>query len=252
MHKKLIAANWKMFMTPAQSTALIQELLSHITQLPEDREVLITPPFTALQNATASLKNTPGFSTGAQNFYPEQQGAFTGEISPVMLTACGCTHALAGHSERRHILGEDNNLISKKILCGLSHDLHMILCVGETLSQRRAGHVEQLLREQLESALEKVDKKTGPAMLSIAYEPVWAIGTGEVADSQEIITAHTCIRTLLEKIFPEKGKQIRILYGGSVKPDNIDQILFLDNVNGVLVGGASLDAKKFADIVLAT
>jgi triosephosphate isomerase len=231
--KKLMAANWKMYKTVAQGAATAAELAGLLKgRLPADREVLVCPPFTMLAAVAPILAAAPGCSTGAQNFYPAGQGAFTGEIAPEQLLDLGCAYALAGHSERRHVLGETDELVGRKVAFGLGAGLSMILCVGETIEERRLGTATA-------------------GNLAIAYEPVWAIGTGEVAGPAEILAAHAFVREKLVALLPNEGAAVRILYGGSVKPDNAGDIIRLDNVDGVLVGGASLKADSFSQIVLA-
>lgn len=250
--KKLMAANWKMHKLRDGAKATATELAALLSgKLPEDREVLVIPPFTVLTTVGAALGGVKGVSLGGQNFYPSGQGAFTGEIAPEMLLDCGCRYALAGHSERRHILGEDNATVGRKVAFGLTAGLSMILCVGEKLEERQAGQVEAVLTRQLEAGLADVGPETTAADLAVAYEPVWAIGTGLTAGPEEIAGAHALVRAFLVKRFPGIGAQIRILYGGSVKPNNTGQILGIDNVDGVLVGGASLEAASFAAIVAA-
>jgi triosephosphate isomerase len=250
--KKLMAANWKMYKTVDEGAATARELASLLAgKLPADREVLVCPSFTMLGVVAPILAQTPGCCTGAQNFYPAGQGAFTGEIAPEQLLALGCAYALAGHSERRHVLGEGDAFIGRKVAFGLDAGLKMILCVGETIEERRAGQVEAVLVRQMEMGLAGVLDKATAENLAIAYEPVWAIGTGEVAGPEEILAAHAFVRSKLVSLLPKQGTQIRILYGGSVKPDNAGTIVRLDNVDGVLVGGASLKADSFSQIVLA-
>jgi len=250
--KKLMAANWKMYKSAEEAYDTASELVDLTgSTLAMDREVLLLPPFTAIRRASQALTGNPGFLLGGQNFYPEEEGAFTGEISPRMLLDLGCTFALAGHSERRHVLGEDDVFVGRKVAYGLEKGLSMILCVGELIDQRKAGKVEDVLRTQLDKGLEGVDRGINPERIVIAYEPVWAIGTGEVAGPQEIVHAHGFVRSVLHDIFGDTGAQIRIQYGGSVKPDNASEIIHLDNVDGVLVGGASLRADSFSRIVLA-
>ncbi len=248
--KKLMAANWKMYKTVAEGVRTAEELAGLLGEAPADREVLVCPPFTML-DAVCPILMQAGCRVGAQNFYPSKQGAFTGEIAPEQLKDLGCTHALAGHSERRHVLGEMDELIGRKVAFGLEAGLHMILCVGETIVERRLGQIEDVLTRQLESGLAGVLSTAKAGNLSVAYEPVWAIGTGEVAGPDEILAAHAFVRAKLESLMPMEGKRIRILYGGSVKPDNAAAIIRLDNVDGVLVGGASLKASSFSQIVLA-
>jgi len=250
--KKLMAANWKMFKTGDEAHTTAGELVRRLEGLlPKDREVLIIPPFTALTRVRDAISKTPGVFLGAQNFYPADQGAYTGEIAPKMLLDAGCVFALAGHSERRHILGESSGFVGQKVAFGLSSGLKMILCVGEKLEERKSGNVEKILKEQLEVGLKDVDQNVSAKDLSIAYEPVWAIGTGEVAGPEEIVHAHGFVRQILKQIFPDQGADIRILYGGSVNPENCAGIIALDNVEGVLVGGASLKADSFGSIVTA-
>lgn len=248
---KLFAANWKMHKTQAEAGETTAELVRRCADLPDGREVLLIPPFTALSVTGAALCGRDWFSVGGQSFYPAAQGAFTGEISPAMLLDCGATFALTGHSERRHILGEDDILVGKKTAFGLAAGLKIILCVGETIDERKAGKLEEVLTRQIAAGLADVPKDTDPERISVAYEPVWAIGTGLVAGPKEIVEAHALVRAQLLKIFGANGRQVRILYGGSVKPDNAAEIIALDNVDGVLVGGASLKAEDFSRIVLA-
>lgn len=249
---KLMAANWKMYKTRPEAADTAKELVQRLaTNLPDDREVLVFPPFTALYAVGEAFKGHKNFSWGAQNFYPREEGAYTGEIAPRMLAELGCTYLLTGHSERRHVLGEDDGLVAHKTSFGLAQGFRMVMCIGETIEQRRAGKVEEILKNQLDKGLAGVDKSLSPEWLSIAYEPVWAIGTGEVARPDDIVQTHAFIRQRLGKAFGERGREMRILYGGSVKPDNASEILSLDNVDGVLVGGASLKADSFSRIALA-
>jgi triosephosphate isomerase len=250
--KKLMAANWKMYKTVAEGVATATELAKLLAdRLPADREVLVCPSFTMLPAVAPILAGAEGCFAGAQNFYPAGQGAFTGEIAPEQLLDLGCAYALAGHSERRHVLGEEDGFIGKKVTFGLDAGLKMILCVGETIEERRAGQVEAVLARQLEKGLAGVLEKATAENLAVAYEPVWAIGTGEVAGPDEILAAHAFVREKLVALLPSEGAAVRILYGGSVKPDNAGTIIRLDNVDGVLVGGASLKADSFSQIVLA-
>jgi len=255
--KKLMAANWKMYKTTEQATntakelaALLENKLSPHNQI-STREVLIFPPFTAIAAVASALKDKPDFAVGGQNLHPAEEGAFTGEISPSMLLDSGCQWALAGHSERRHIFGETDEQVGAKMAFGLEKGLKMILCIGEKIEERRTGNVEAVLARQLEQGLAGVDKAIAPERLSVAYEPVWAIGTGEIAGPDEITHAHLFTRQKLNDFFGTNANAIPILYGGSVKPDSASSIMALDNVDGVLVGGASLDAKSFSQIVVA-
>lgn len=250
--KKLMAANWKMYKLRGEAGQTAAELVAALAgKLPADREVLVIPPFTALGATGEALAGQAGFALGAQNFYPSGQGAFTGEIAPEMLLDAGCSYALAGHSERRHILGEDDAMVGRKVGFGLKSGLSMILCVGEKVEERKAGQLEAVLRRQIEAGLAEVGADVSPEKLSVAYEPVWAIGTGLTAGPEEVAEAHALVRSMLVERLGAVGGKIRILYGGSVKPGNAGQLLGIDNVDGVLVGGASLEAGSFAAIVTA-
>ncbi len=250
--KKLMAANWKMYKTRAEAVEtarLLTELIAG--RLPDDREVLLIAPFTSLFAVADEIVSAPGLFLGAQNFYPAAQGAFTGEIAPDMLLDAGCAYALAGHSERRHILGESDEFVGRKVAFGLAAGLSMVLCVGEKIEQRKAGELRQVLTRQMEAGLSEIAPDADISALVVAYEPVWAIGTGLTAGLLDIAEAHGIVRELLHVRYGEKAKEIRILYGGSVKPDNCGEIIGIDNVDGVLVGGASLRAESFAAIALA-
>ncbi|EPR42303.1 Triosephosphate isomerase, bacterial/eukaryotic [Desulfovibrio sp. X2] len=249
--KKLMAANWKMYKTRAEAEATAREMVRLIAPgLPEDRELLVFPPFTALAAVAGAFAGQKSFAVGGQNFWPHGEGAFTGEIAPGMLLDAGCTWALAGHSERRWVLGENDDLVGEKVAYGLQKGLSMVLCIGEKLEERRAKKVEEVLDRQLERGLVPAAREFANR-LAVAYEPVWAIGTGEVAGREEIRQAHAHTRDRLVQMMGEKALEIPLLYGGSVKPDNASEILALDNVDGVLVGGASLTAESFSRIALA-
>lgn len=249
--KKFMAANWKMHKTRDEAKNTVRDLVSSLADMPADREVVVFAPFTALCACSGELEGKKGFSLGAQNFYPEEQGAFTGEISLGMLRDVGCAHVLAGHSERRSLFREDSVFIGKKTAYALRNDFKVTLCIGETLEERENGRLEAVLGEQLVKGLAEVYDAVSENDLAIAYEPVWAIGTGRVAGPADILEAHALVRRLLRLRFPAQGAAIRILYGGSVKPENTPEIITLDNVDGVLVGGASLDAASMRRIVLA-
>lgn len=248
--KKLMAANWKMYKTRAEAAATLSALKKLLAKMPDDREALVFAPFTALAASREALGDA-GVALGGQDLYPAEEGAFTGEISPLMLKDCGCRFALTGHSERRHLLGESNEFVGRKTAFALEHGLDVVLCVGETLDQREDGSLEDVLRRQLAGGLSGVPEDLDPQRLAVAYEPVWAIGTGKVAGPDEIQETHAVTRKFMLEILGPKAAQMRILYGGSVKPDNAGEIIGLDNVDGVLVGGASLQAESFSKIVLA-
>jgi triosephosphate isomerase len=250
--KKLMAANWKMYKTRADAVETARSLVELLAgRLPDDREVLITAPFTSLFAVADEIVSAPGVFLGAQNFYPAPQGAFTGEIAPDMLLDAGCAYALAGHSERRHVIGESDAFVGQKVAFGLASGLSMILCVGEKIEERKAGQLRQVLTRQLDEGLAQAGPDVDPETLVVAYEPVWAIGTGLTAGPADITQAHELVREILRSRYGEKANKIRILYGGSVKPENCGEIIAIDNVDGVLVGGASLRAESFAAIALA-
>ncbi|QJB57730.1 triose-phosphate isomerase [Pseudodesulfovibrio sp. zrk46] len=250
--KKLMAANWKMFKTWDEARATAQELVDlAAAKLPGDREVLVFPQFTALKGVADVFQGIDGFSVGGQDYYIKEEGAYTGEISPKMLESVGAVYGLTGHSERRHVLGEDDEYIGAKTSYGLESGLKVVFCIGEKIEDRKAGRVEEVLEHQIRVGLKNVPINIDPENLSIAYEPVWAIGTGEVAGPEEILEAHAFTRKILISIFGEKANEMRVLYGGSVKPANCAEIIALDNVDGVLVGGASLEGESFSQIVLA-
>ncbi len=250
--KKLMSANWKMYKTRAQAQETLSALGGLLQQSSsmDDREVLVFVPFTSIAEAVKAVPEGLSLSIGAQNFYPAPEGAYTGEISLDMLKDVGATWVLVGHSERRHVFGESLTLLQEKTAYALENDFKVTFCIGESLEEREAGKLEAVLTEQL-APLAAIKDSITPQNFAVAYEPVWAIGTGKVAGEQEILEAHAIVRKLLENIFVEKGSQLRVLYGGSVKPDNAGAIVALDNVDGVLVGGASLQAESFARIVTA-
>lgn len=248
--KKLMAANWKMYKTREEAAMTIASLKLAVGLPPADREVLVFAPFTAIECVSAGLDGADGYAVGGQDLYPAAEGAFTGEISPGQLKDAGATWVLTGHSERRHILGESDELVGRKTAFALSQGLKVVLCIGETLAEREAGQLQAVLARQLKEGLAGVPGDVSAADLAIAYEPVWAIGTGKVAGPAEILEAHATVRAQLAQLLTTGGN-LRILYGGSVKPENTAEIISLDNVDGVLVGGASLQAESFSRIVLA-
>lgn len=247
--KILIAANWKMNKNRLEAKDMIEKLMSMPEGIPPQRDIVLFPPFLAIDTIKEKLKNST-IVIGAQNFYPAPSGAFTGEISLEMLKDVGCSWVLIGHSERRHIIGELPTLIEQKTKLALSYGFSIILCIGETAQEREAGLVNSVLEQQLRTNLTDIPSKA-ISQLVIAYEPVWAIGTGKVASQQDIITAHTLIRKILHNMIGNTSQNIRILYGGSVNSENASSILELDNVNGLLVGGASLQAESFMKIIHA-
>lgn len=248
--KLLMAANWKMHKTRREAADTAAALAKALSPLPDDREAAVFAPFTCLAACAEAIQGS-SVALGGQNCYPADQGAYTGEISPAMLLDCGCAYVLAGHSERRALMGESDEFIGQKTARALEAGLKVVLCIGETLEERDNGRLLAVLSGQMDAGLAGVDDAVPAEALSIAYEPVWAIGTGRVAGTEEIIEAHALAREALLARFPAQGREMRILYGGSVKPDNAAEILRLDNVNGVLVGGASLHAESFSRIALS-
>jgi triosephosphate isomerase len=244
----LIAGTWKMHLSRAEARALAEGIVHGLPQQLDGVDVAIFPPFTALAEVVAAVADSD-VTVGAQNFYPEDKGAFTGEIGAPMLLDAGATRVLCGHSERRHILGEDDAFINRKVLAALGHDMLPTLCVGETLEEREAGSMEAVIERQLRGGLAGVE--SAPAGLSVAYEPVWAIGTGLTATPAQAGEVHQLIRGHLRDLFGAGGEAIRILYGGSVKPENARELLGTPEIGGVLVGGASLKADSFCRIARA-
>lgn len=247
MRKQLYAANWKMNKTLAQTRQFFEEFLSSI-QPDDDKIILIAPPATALATAVEASGDL-GICVAAQNCHYEDSGAFTGELSTEMIREAGGNAVIIGHSERRHVFGEDDALINKKVHKALKADLHTILCIGEQLEEREAGETNEVLHRQLSQGLDSVSADSADKLV-IAYEPVWAIGTGKTATPDIAQAAHEFVRSTLEKLFSASFAQNRlILYGGSVKPGNIADLMAQDDIDGVLVGGASLEPGSFAAIV---
>jgi triosephosphate isomerase len=245
--KKLIAANWKMYKNPAQTREFFAAFLPLVSGHDRD-EIVVCPPYVDLNAALEAAKGSH-VSMGAQNVYWKDEGAFTGEISPSMLVEIGCTHVIIGHSERRQYFGETDDTVNLKLKAALEHGLTPIVCVGEVLEEREAGMTEDVLRRQCVRAFHAISGKKA-AKLVIAYEPVWAIGTGKTATPQMAADAHVLIRGEAAKAFGQEfADALRILYGGSVKPENAKSLMSEEEIDGALVGGASLDAKSFAAIV---
>ena len=247
---KIIAANWKMHKTAQEAEKTIAEMKTMLGgKAPSGKEVIIFAPFTALE---AASRAAAGFAAvGAQNLYPADHGAFTGEIAPGMIKACGATCVLTGHSERRHILHEDEREVGVKTSFALENGLDVMLCIGETLEERESGLLSNVLERQLVLGTSFDKNLLEKARLMIAYEPVWAIGTGKTATAEDIAETHKICRRLMRACLGSKARRIPLLYGGSVKPANASEILSLDNVDGVLVGGSSLKAEQFCPIINA-
>ncbi|WP_299394494.1 triose-phosphate isomerase [uncultured Desulfovibrio sp.] len=247
--KTLIAANWKMHKTRAEARKTAEAVVAGLPG--NGRSLIVFPPFTAIADVAEVFAAREGLAVGGQDVYPAEKGAFTGEISPAMLRDAGATWVLTGHSERRHVLGESDAFVGRKTAFALSSGLNVMLCVGETLEEREAGQLEAVLRRQLREGLADVAAETAAAHVAVAYEPVWAIGTGKVAGCAEVLEAHALARRLLRDVVGAVADEIPLLYGGSVKPDNAASLLALDNVNGLLIGGASLEAESFLRIAEA-
>jgi triosephosphate isomerase len=247
MRTPLIAGNWKMYKTIAEAVELVEALLRDLGDT-SDREVLVCPPYTALHALSPLLQESP-IGLGAQDVFYEEQGAFTGAISPVMLRDVGCRYAIVGHSERRQIFGEVDAVINRKLRAALKHGLRPILCVGETKPQRDAGQAEAIVVAQVRAGLTEVGADAVGEVV-VAYEPVWAIGTGDTATPGDAQAMHATIRRTLAELYdPAAADRIRIQYGGSVKPDNVDELMGQPDIDGALVGGASLKADSFLRIV---
>jgi triosephosphate isomerase len=247
MRKKLMAANWKMYKTPDQTREFFRDFLPLVEKHDRD-EIAVCPPFVNVPAAVEAAKGS-NIAVGAQNMYWQKEGAFTGEISTGMLLAVGCTHVIIGHSERRQYFGETDDTVNLKLKAALEAGLVPIVCVGEVLEEREAGLTEDVLRRQCLRAFHAISGKKA-AKLVIAYEPVWAIGTGRTATPQLASEAHQVIRSEAGKALGEElAENLRILYGGSVKPENAKALMSEAEIDGALVGGASLDPKSFAAIV---
>ena len=245
--KKVIAANWKMYKTPEHAKQFFHDFLPLVKGHDRD-EIVICPPYVDLHASLEAAKGSEA-TIGAQNLYWKEEGAFTGEVSSTMLVAVGCTHVIIGHSERRQYFGETDDTVNLKLKAALEHGLTPIVCVGEVLEEREAGLTEDVLRRQCVRAFHALSAKKA-AKLVIAYEPVWAIGTGKTATPEMAADAHAIIRAEAAKAFGEEfAEKLRILYGGSVKPDNATALMSQEEIDGALVGGASLDPKSFTAIV---
>ncbi|MDY6904573.1 MAG: triose-phosphate isomerase [Thermodesulfobacteriota bacterium] len=245
--RPFIAGNWKMFKTCDEAEQTARELVALVAGA-TDRDVMIAPPFTALWPVAQALAGT-NVGVGGQNLYWETEGAFTGEISPGMLTSAGCTHVIIGHSERRQYFRETDDAVNKKIKSAAAAGLKPVMCIGETEAEREAKKTFSVLDKQVKNGLQDL-ALNDVTNLTIAYEPVWAIGTGKTATSDQAQEAHAYIRNLVTECFDESvARAMRILYGGSVKPANIAELMSMADIDGALVGGASLEAKTFAEIV---
>ncbi|MBI4168773.1 MAG: triose-phosphate isomerase [Acidobacteria bacterium] len=244
--RPLVLGNWKMNLTAREAVAYLRDLLPRVSGY-ADREVAVAPPFTALPAVAPLLKESP-VGLAAQDLFWESEGAYTGEISPLMLQDLGVTYVLVGHSERRRHLGETDRMVNQKVLAALRSGLRPVVCVGEQEAARASGRARSVVRSQLLRALSEVPRGEASS-LAIAYEPVWAIGTGRAATPADVSEMHACIRSELQRVYGEAGGAVRILYGGSVSGGNIDAFMESPGVEGVLVGGASIRLDDFARIV---
>jgi triosephosphate isomerase len=242
-----IAGNWKMYKTCDEAVDTARRLMELVKDA-GTRDIMIAPPFTALSQVSEIINNSP-IGLGAQNLFWEKEGAFTGEISPSMLKSAGCRYVILGHSERRQFFGETDQAVNKKIKAAIAHDLIPIFCIGESEKERESNFTFSVLDKQVSFGLQGF-ASGNLEKLVVAYEPVWAIGTGKTATSEQAQEVHRFLRSLLEKKFgSEFAQSIRILYGGSVKPNNIAELMGMPDIDGALVGGASLDADTFSKII---
>jgi triosephosphate isomerase len=247
--KKMIAGNWKMNKTSADGVSLAREIVAAVGANP-DVEVVVCPPFTAIEGVAGAIDGSL-IKLGAQNMHFEASGAFTGEISAPMLRALFATHVILGHSERRSLFGETDEFVNKKVIAAFKNQLKPILCVGESMAEREANATLKVVQTQTEKALEGVSKEQATSLI-VAYEPVWAIGTGKVATAEQAQEVHGFIRGLLTKLYGEAiSQKVRILYGGSMKPANAPELLTQKDIDGGLIGGASLESRSFVDLVKA-
>lgn len=247
MRKPVIAGNWKLFKSIGESTALINELKPLVAGA-GNVEIVVAPVFTAL-NRVSDAASGSGINLAAQDCFWEEEGAFTGEVAPKLLKDAGCSHVIIGHSERRQYFGETDATVNKKTKAAMAAGLTAIVCVGETLEERESGRTFSVIEEQIQNSLAEIAPE-GVAGLIIAYEPVWAIGTGKTASDEQAQEVHAFIRSLVLRLFGQSASDaVRILYGGSVKPDNVKGLMGQTDIDGALVGGASLKADSFASIV---
>ena len=247
MRKPMIAGNWKMYKTIQESVATVTDLKAKVSGI-SDREIIICPVFTCLKSACDAAKGS-NIKVGGQDLFWEEKGAFTGEISAGQIKDTGCTHVIIGHSERRQYFHETNETVGKKIQAALKTGLTPIVCVGETLAERESGKTFAVNEKHVREGMGSLSKEQA-ARIVIAYEPVWAIGTGKVATPAQAEEVHIYIRKTIASMFGQDvAEGLRILYGGSVKPENISELMAQGNIDGALVGGASLEADSFTKII---
>ena len=245
MRNPIIAGNWKMHKTIAEALEFVNEVKDRVNN--DKVEAVICAPFTLLKDLKQATKGT-NIKIGAQNMHFEEKGAFTGEISPLMLKELDMDYVVIGHSERRQYFNETDETVNKKVLKALEVGIDPILCVGETLEEREAGNTKDVCKVQVEKALENVSKED-LAKVVIAYEPVWAIGTGKTATSEDANDVIAYIREVVANLYGELANEVRIQYGGSVKPSNVAEIMNQSDIDGALVGGASLEANDYVELV---
>ncbi|MBF0330047.1 MAG: triose-phosphate isomerase [Nitrospirae bacterium] len=243
MRKPFLAANWKMNKTVAETQSFITEFIPLVKAV-NDADIVLAPPFISLQTASGMLKGT-NIKLAAQNIFYEDKGAYTGETAPGMITDAGCEYVILGHSERRQYFGENDEILNKKVKAALRHNLKVIFCIGESLDERESGKTFEVLKREIDNGLKDIACEG----LVVAYEPIWAIGTGKTATPEQAQDTHKYIRERLASLYSDKAQEIRILYGGSVTPENIDALMSCPDVDGGLVGGASMKADSFAKIV---
>ena len=247
MRRPLIAGNWKMNNNCAQSVELVTQLMKMVSDS-SGVDIVVAPPYTALSSVATILKGS-SIGLAAQNIFWEEAGAFTGEIAPAMLTDVGCTHVIIGHSERRQYFNETDETVNKRLKAALKTSLIPIVCIGETLAEREDEKTLSVIEQQVNEGLRGVTPDEMERII-VAYEPVWAIGTGKTATPEQAQEVHHFIRELIEKIYSKQiAEQVRILYGGSVKPENSNSLMEQEDIDGALVGGASLKADSFAGII---
>ena len=251
MRKKIIAGNWKMYKNNSEAVNLVRQLKNKLEKKPVNTIVIVCPPFTALSNVSEELKGSK-IKVGAQNVFALEEGAFTGEISPRMIKSAGAKYVIIGHSERRRYFNEDERLINKKVRLALKNQLIVILCIGETLEERKQKLTRDIVANQLEWNLKQI-KASELKNIVIAYEPVWAIGTGKTATPKQAQEVHAFLRVVIDALYNDGvGNKLTILYGGSVKPDNAEGLLSQPDIDGALVGGACLVANDFVKIIGAS
>jgi triosephosphate isomerase len=246
MRKPLMAGNWKMNKTIAESVSFVSMLKAAVSDV-KDVDVLVCPTFICANAVYNEVKGS-NINVGAQDLFWEEKGAFTGEVSASMLKDAGCSYVLVGHSERRQHFGEVDKTVNKKVKAALLNDIVPILCVGETLREREENAIFKVIEKQVKESLSDLSQE-GASRLAIAYEPVWAIGTGRTATPQQAQEVHTFIREIYSQLYKDAASKVRILYGGSVKPDNVSELMKQSDIDGGLVGGASLEVESFVKLV---